>query len=157
MNTLLLQIALSAALLLGGFSAGWQTRGNHEKAIQYDQAVSYATEIKARQAEVDHSAQDFESARSRTEEAARKINGDLKNAKLELGHCVDGQQRLTAEFVRLYNAALQSAGDDPSQPVGARAGAGETDPEELAANSIENGARWKRCRAQLNALIEAVR
>ncbi|MFM7010856.1 MAG: hypothetical protein ACKO0Z_16290 [Betaproteobacteria bacterium] len=151
MNPWLLLAALLAILgsFIGGLSAGkdiersaWMEREMlHQKTV--DQETSRANGVAIL----------YGNALNESQETATKLRRQLNESRKILSDCSSGNARLNAEFVRLRDAAMQSAAADPGKPASATNGAG-IDPADLIDIDIENGRRWKACRGQLNALID---
>lgn len=153
----LLPVVGGLLLIAGVFYAGWYLRGDHEEAKLYDQAIDYAKEIKARQDVADGISTQLETAKHGSEATASRLRKELSDVRGQLSTCAAGQLELTDRFLRLYNSALQASNSSASQPVGGPGGTGGTDAESVVANATENGAKWRRCRDQLKALIEVVK
>lgn len=150
-NPWLLVGALSAILasFFGGLSAGkdiersnWLEReSQHAKQVEKETdlansiAIAYGQELNSSQ------------------EKATKLRRDLNESRKKLSTCADGSARLTDDFVRLRDAAMQADSKNSGQPSSQADGAG-IDPAEIVEIDIENGRRWKACRGQLNSLID---
>ena len=85
-------------------------------------------------------------------DTALKLRRELDGTKKNLVTCDAGRAWLSAEFVRLHDAALQAVPNDTGKSTGEAAGA--VAPEVLLDTEIENGKRWRNCRDQLNAIID---
>lgn len=88
-----------------------------------------------------------------SQEKATELRRTLNESRKKLSTCADGSARLTADFVRLRDAAMQADSKNSGQSSSQADGPG-IDPAELVEIDIENGRRWKACRVQLNALID---
>lgn len=122
-------IFVAATVLCGlSWSAGWRMRGDRERAALLDQAVAYAREVAARQADNDQLSADLERARSIRAPKDRIITKDVIRYETLIApadRCVlDGRWRL------LHDAA---ATGEPADAAGLAAGAAEpvTDAQAL--------------------------
>lgn len=148
----LLGIAVALALAgAGGFRAGV----DHEqaKAARAQAALQQDADIK--QGIIDTLALAVRAQSREADNHALRLTQEIRNAKDRLAVCAgSGNARLSGEFVRLYDLALQTPGAYRPEPAGEARGA--ADPGDVLELEAENGRRWKKCRDRYTALIEAV-
>ena len=149
-----LLLALGSA---GGF--GFKLGADSVKAQLYTQAEAAEVEQKRLQKVAQTYAMEYEKTRQEADNTAANLRKQLNEKRNQLAHCDGRYMRLNADYVRLYNAALQAKPRDSAESAGAATGAADAGvtPEQTLEVAIENGKRWKSCRDQLNALIEVVK
>lgn len=150
-------LLLGAVLVvLSSFGAGLKAgatwnEGKHLAALAEQQKLTDAETARANKV-----ATIYGESLLTSQDTVSKLRKELSNARGKLATCTpDGGVRFTAAFVGLRNSALQAAATDTGKPADPPAGAGAT-PDDILDQDIENGRRWKACRLQLNALIDAL-
>lgn len=153
LNPWLLLGALSAILVsfIGGVSVGKDLE--RAEWLERDRQHQAATE--AETARANEIAVMYGTALNSANDVATALRRKMNEQRAHLSECQpSGDVVLNDTFVRVYNAALQSGSGDAGEPAGASGGAGTT-PDRVLDTHIENGRRWRACRDQLNAVIDA--
>ena len=153
LNPWLIIVALGALIAATGI--GYRLGGDSARASLYEEIKSQQDEAEKLRAAAVTYATHYETQRQASLDTASQLRRRINEHRNQLANCDGRFVLLNAQFMRLRNEAMQPAARDSDEPSGTTAGT--VTPEELLENDIENGQRWKQCRDQLNALIEALK
>ena len=153
-------LILASLIALGSATGfGFKLGADSVKAELYAQAQAAEAEQKRLQKAAQTYAMEYEKTRQEADNTAANLRKQLNEKRNQLAHCDGRYMRLSADFVRLHNAALQAKPSHSAESSGAATGTADAgvSPEQTLDVAIENGKRWKSCRDQLTALIEVVK
>lgn len=152
-------ILVALTVLAGAGTFGYRLGADSIKADLYVVQQERDAAAAEHQTQINAVAATYGQAYLAADDKAHQLRSQLDAHRNNLADCSGRFALLNSQFVRLRNEALQlrTQTSGPAEPPDPAAGTGSVSPEEVLANDIENGRRWKHCRDQLNALIEVVR